>query len=137
MGSVEKSITDLVRKLIVDVHTIYLFGSRATSTHFSDKSDWDIALLSTSYTGFSQRVLWDAQLEIAACLDIQIDLVDFSKGSTVLQYEILKSSKVLWSKSQAYAHMIEAQYLGAYQDFMESQKALHSDILERGKVYGG
>ncbi len=119
-----------------DVHSIYLFGSRADQSNFTDDSDWDIALLSGHHAGFKSLDIWELQLGISAELDIKVDLVDFRNVSTLLQFEILKSGVLLWSQNENAAREVEAQLLGEYQDFHASQRAIMSSIHQRRKVYG-
>lgn len=119
-----------------DIHSIYLFGSRADQSHFTEDSDWDIALLSGHHTGFDSLYIWELQLALSAELDIKVDLVDFRNVSTLLQFEILKSGVLLWSQNESAAREVEARMLGEYQDFHASQRAILSSIHQRKKVYG-
>ena len=132
----DQEIVEIIKEHLKDVHTIYLYGSRASHAHFSEESDWDFAILSENFEGFDPIELWELQNEITAQLDICVDLVDFRNVSTLLQYEVLKASKMLWSKDEAYAQLIESKFLGEYQLFSESQEAIMTDIVKRGSVYG-
>ena len=136
MKSLEESIVKLVQEHLDYVHSIYLFGSRADGKYVQPNSDWDVAVLSKDYKGFSALEIWNNQLEIAAKLDIELDLVDLRNVSTIFQYEILKSCRILWTEDEVFARLFEARLLGEYQDFHESQKLNLQEIVLRGSVYG-
>lgn len=78
---VSTRIVEALQEKISDLQTIYLFGSRADSSHLGDDSDWDIAVLSESYEGYDTQSLWEWQSYIAAVLCIDLDLIDLRNVS--------------------------------------------------------
>ncbi|MEM9053570.1 MAG: nucleotidyltransferase domain-containing protein [Bacteroidota bacterium] len=129
-------LINLLRKKLPDLQAIYLFGSRADNTHFTEESDWDIALLSEGYKGYDHKTLWEVQMELSAELNLELDLVDLRNVVTLFQFEIIRTSKIIWTKNRSDAAVYEARILNEYQDFRSSQEEIIQDILDRGRVYG-
>lgn len=88
--------SDLINSILIDnikPNLIYLFGSSAKGT-CRDDSDLDLVFLSENELN-DYDVFMIAQ-QIASELNIDVDLVDLNKASTVFKAQIVGTGKVLY-----------------------------------------
>lgn len=125
-------IRDTVLRLLPEVETAYLFGSRARGDARSD-SDLDLAILAPTPIEPLQRL--QLQREMTALLDCDVDLVDLRHASSVLRLEVVKSGVRLFQRNPDCTLDFEARVLGDYADLLEATADLREDIHQRGRVH--
>ncbi len=126
-------IIDIVKKQLPNVKGIYMFGSYADGTDRSD-SDIDIAVqVKGGLTGAEKLNLASAFVKD---IDIQVDLVDFEKASTLLQYEIIKNGTLIYDGDTLYNDETFLKTLGIYYDYIIETREYRADIKKRKRVYG-
>lgn len=130
---VEIVISDL-QSTLPDLEGIYLFGSRADGSA-NLQSDWDFAFLSRQ--GLGELQLWELKSSLEAKLNIDIDLIDLYKASTVLQWEVLKTGKIIYSADDFAVQTFEYLTMSFYQKLTEERQGIIDEIVKRGSVYGG
>ncbi|WIX32413.1 nucleotidyltransferase domain-containing protein [Salinicola sp. JS01] len=111
---------------------IYAFGSQISGQARAD-SDLDLAVL---LSGTADSVaLWTLAQDIAAMLDIDVDLVDLRKASTVMQYRVVTSGERWWSRDEQ-AGLFEAFVLSDKMALDEARAPLMADIQREGRIHG-
>ena len=121
-----------IRTAFPNTLAIYLFGSRANGTANSD-SDLDLAVLVAGYAEPLQ--LWDISNDLAEIAGCDVDLLDMRAASTVMQYQILQTSRCLWA-NKLEADLFECFVLSEKLYFDQARAGLLDDIQKRGTVYG-
>ena len=111
---------------------IYAFGSQVQGTANSD-SDLDLAVLVTTYV--NPLELWDIAGQLVDLTGCHVDLLDMRASSTVMQYQILQTSQLLWAK-QPESDIFECFILSEKTALDEARSELLDDIVQRGSVYG-
>lgn len=127
-----ESIRAAVLRVLPDIDVIYLFGSRARGDAHAD-SDLDLAVLSTLPLEPLRR--FEAQRELSALLDCDVDLVDLQKATSVLRSEVVNSGTRLFQCDAERALDFEARVLGEYAALLEATRAIRDDIRQRGRVH--
>ncbi len=111
---------------------VYAFGSRIQGTA-GLASDLDLAVL---VAGRMEPVpLWELSQQLADQLGCEVDLVDLRTASTVMQYQIITTGKVLWMKD-AQAEIFECFILSEKTALDEARAGIIADIQCGGTVYG-
>ena len=111
----------------LEAELIYLFGSYAKGTARPD-SDLDLAFLTSKEIDDYQRFLIAQKL--ASKLNIDVDLVDLKKASTVFKAQIIQG-KILYAKDRIQKQEFELLSLKKYARLNEERK----EIIE--KIEGG
>lgn len=125
-------VRDTVLHVLPDAEAVYLFGSHARGDARAD-SDLDLAVLGTTPLDSMQR--FEAQRELSALLDCDVDLIDLRNASSVLRSEVINGGKLLFQHSAAITLDFEARVLGDYAELLEATRALRDDIRQRGRVH--
>jgi predicted nucleotidyltransferase len=121
----------LIQAKLANVLTIYAFGSQVQGTA-NQASDLDLAILVTTYTDSYQ--LWDLSSQLADIVACPVDLLDMRLASTVMQYQILQTGLVLWSKPLE-TGLFESFVLSEKLVLETLRKPLLDDIQQRRKIY--
>ncbi len=124
---------ELLKGAVPGLHAVYLYGSHAAGTARPD-SDVDVAVLAAR--PLSALLRWQVQQTLAVRLGRDVDLVDLRTTSTVLQAQILGSSRLVLDASPPARHAFEMHALAAYALLNEERAAILDDIRARGRVYG-
>lgn len=128
----EKQITDfLVEKL--EPVLLILFGSYAKGTERKD-SDIDVAYLGSVSLDDYERFLL-AQ-ELASFINIDVDLIDLKKATTVFQMQIITTGKVLHCTNENERMRFEMKTFREYAKLNEERKEILERIKESGAIYG-
>jgi len=90
----QEIIIKTLRKEVESIQLIILFGSAVNSYFEPNRSDIDIAFLSSKEIGNVQR--WEIQEKLASCLNSDIDLVDLNNSNDVLRFEVISKGKALF-----------------------------------------
>ncbi|MCL6632751.1 MAG: nucleotidyltransferase domain-containing protein [Alicyclobacillus herbarius] len=120
-------LTDNVRPLL-----IYLFGSAARGQLRSD-SDVDVAFL-------PQHPLhaYDTFLHAQALADVvkrDVDLVDLSRASTVMQAEVVARGQRLYEADRNERYGFEMRTLKAYTMLNEERQCILDRMQKRGSAF--
>ncbi|PUU93903.1 MAG: nucleotidyltransferase [Halanaerobium sp.] len=110
---------------------IYLFGSYAKGKERPD-SDLDLAFLSSKEIDDYQRFLTAQKL--ASKLNIEVDLIDLKKASTVFKAQIIQG-KLLYAEDEKQQQEFEMLTLKKYARLNEERKEI-IDKIERGAENG-
>lgn len=111
---------------------VYLFGSRSLGAARQD-SDLDLAILVDGSTDAVR--LWECAGRLAEAFDCEVDLLDLRTASTVMQYQIITSGRLLWARDSQ-AALYESFVLTEKLFLDEARAGLLADIAREGKVYG-
>jgi len=128
-------LSDIIVKFLIgkyDPYLIILFGSAAKEEMHAE-SDIDIAFLSEDkYDSYS--TFMSAQ-ELADLIGFEIDLLDLSRASTVMQVQVIGNGKVLYNKDRNKSSAFMTKTLKAYTMLNDERKCIFDRIKERGSVY--
>ncbi|OEG62851.1 putative nucleotidyltransferase [Halanaerobium saccharolyticum] len=119
----------LIKELQAEL--IYLFGSYAKGKERPD-SDLDLAFLSSKEIDDYQRFLTAQKL--ASKLNIEVDLIDLKKASTVFKAQIIQG-KLLYAEDKQQQQEFEMLTLKKYARLNEERKEI-IDKIERGAENG-
>jgi len=125
---------DYIKSFLIEeleAELIYLFGSYAVGKT-RDDSDLDLAFLSSKEIDDYQRFLTAQKL--ASKLNIDIDLVDLAKASTVFKTQIIQGD-LLFAKNEQQKQQFELLTLKKYARLNEERKEIIEKI-ERGAGNG-
>ena len=123
---------EMIRSHVTDVKLIYQFGSYGTKNQRRD-SDLDLAILCKHSP--STMMIWELAQELAIQINCDVDLLDLSKGSTVLCYEVVTTGRCLYYNNESDRNKFEMFILRDYLDYKELLNSLINDIKKRGRVY--
>lgn len=126
-----KAMRDAVLRVLPGIEALYVFGSRARGDARVD-SDLDLAVLGAAPLDPLHR--FQAQRELSALLDIDVDLVDLRAANSVLRSEVVNGGKALFTRDPEYALEFESRVLGEYADLLEATRDLRERVRERGRV---
>jgi uncharacterized protein len=130
-----KELSNIIVQFLIekfDPYLIILYGS-AAKEEMHAKSDIDIAFLSEdTYSSYS--TFMTAQ-ELADLAGFEIDLLDLSKASTVMQVQVIGNGKVLYNKDRNKSSAFMMKALKAYTMLNEERKCIIDRIKERRSVY--
>lgn len=124
-----------IQSVLPDAVAAWIYGS-AGSGSMNAESDIDIAVLLPSSDVRKTSWLLRTQAQaLAERWDRKVDLVNFAAVSCVLQKEILKADKPLFSKDDLIVGFAELQALSQYREFNERNAQEFARIARTGKVY--
>lgn len=131
-ASALRATRDAVLRVLPETEALYVFGSRARGDSRAD-SDLDLAVLTAEALDPMRR--FDAQRELSAVLDCDVDLIDLRCASSVLRSEVVNGGIRLFQRDPQQALEFEARVLGEYAELLDATRALREDIRQRGSVY--
>ncbi len=120
----ESALISEIQALIPDIKLIYIFGSYAQGTQHQH-SDLDIAIFSSKALDNVTR--WQIAQSLAARLDVDVDLIDLHKASTVLCQQILTQGKRLWG-SQIEDDRFAVKTMSMYQHLQQERAMILKDF---------
>lgn len=112
---------------------IILFGSTAVNRE-RKSSDIDLAFL-----GSESKSAYDLFMigqKVASLLDREVDLIDLSQASTVMQMQIVHHGKILYCVNEKKRIEFEMKVYKMYAKLNEERKVILDRIKESGEVYG-
>ncbi|MFP4020781.1 MAG: type VII toxin-antitoxin system MntA family adenylyltransferase antitoxin [Halanaerobium sp.] len=125
---------DYIKSFLIEelkAELIYLFGSYAGGKARAD-SDLDLAFLTSEEIDDYQRFLTAQKL--ASNLNIDVDLIDLSKASTVFKAQIIQG-QLLYAQNRQQKQEFELLVLKKYARLNEERKEIIEKI-ERGAENG-
>ncbi len=129
---VSKLIKELSEKLI-GLEAIYLFGSRARDDQ-KPTSDWDFAYLCREKS--IDEIVWNIKLELETKFDLNVDMVNLYDANTILQIQVIKTGRLIWTGDLKKVKEFEYLTLSYYQKLNDERADLLKDIKSRGNIYG-
>ena len=123
---------EILRREIADLVAVYLFGSAAAGTDRPD-SDIDLAILAGQSPDRAQ--LLDVQEKIAQSLLRDVDLIDLTAVTTVLQMQAIGEGQLIDAPRPDQAALFEVRVMRDYQDLKRRRTEIDADIVQRGRVY--
>jgi uncharacterized protein len=124
-------LVQTIRARLPEAFSVYAFGSRLNATADA-QSDLDLAVLVPGYV--PPLALWDLSSALADLAQCPVDLVDLRAASTVMQFQILTTGRVLWSCGLK-ADLFETYVLSEKLDLDDARAGLLDDIARSGRVY--
>jgi uncharacterized protein len=126
--------TEIVNFLTKEVspYLIYIFGSTVKGTS-NNNSDIDTAYLSDQdFNGYEIFML--AQ-KLAEIINIDVDLINLNKASTVFQGQIVSTGKAIYCLDNKIRMDYEMKSLKMYAKLSEERKHIIDKIQESGTVF--
>lgn len=118
-------ITDHLTSALPSIKLVYVFGSQAERTAAAS-SDWDIALLPVEPIDSKQR--WDLAQDLANTIGRDVDLVDLSQASTVLQMQVVSKGQLLFG-TRSETDVFETQVFSMYAHLQESRQNIIDEFV--------
>lgn len=124
-------IVGAIRERLPSVLAVYAFGSRVQGMA-GPQSDLDLAVLVAGYA--EPLVLWDLSASLADKVACPVDLLDLRAASTVMQYQVITTGKLLWSIGLD-AGLFECYVLSEKTALDAARAPLLADIAATGEIY--
>lgn len=124
-------IVSRIKGWFPDLFSIYAFGSQVQGTA-GPESDLDLAILVPGYV--SPQLLWERSGTLADLAGCPVDLIDLRAASTVMQYQVITTGRVLWSVGLN-AGLFESYVLSEKLELDIARAGLLADIARDGRVY--
>lgn len=122
----QKAVEILDLKFGID--TLWLFGSEAQGTARSD-SDVDLAAL------FKRRPtpieLFEAQAELAAVFQRDVDLVDLDQVSPILGRQVLRNGRLVIDRNPKRRYTFFSRTISMYEDVKIQRREIERKLLEK------
>jgi predicted nucleotidyltransferase len=124
-------IVDCIKAELPTLLAVYAFGSQIQGTATA-ASDLDLAVLIEGTADPVRLFYLSGELaDIAGCV---VDLVDLRTASTVMQYQIISTGQLLWTRDSA-AQIYESFILSEKTALDEARSALLAEIKTSGRIY--
>ncbi|TFJ93393.1 type VII toxin-antitoxin system MntA family adenylyltransferase antitoxin [Lentibacillus salicampi] len=130
-GKIEIAKDFLVPKL--DPVFLILFGSQAKGTEHRE-SDIDLAFYCKNNAPSAYETFMLAQ-ELAAELNMDVDLVNIREATTVFQAQIFSTGRVIYSKDDILRAKVQMTVMSMYARLNEERQVILDKIRERGSIY--
>ena len=115
------------------LQAVYLFGSVVTE-YFTDDSDVDIAVLTAEPLDTLLR--WELVQQLAIALNRDVDLVDLSAASTVMQFQVVSTGEQVFAADPAAIVWWELKVYQLYLTLNDDRKPILEAIQQTGRIYG-
>lgn len=118
-----------------ELKAVYLFGSQAAGTARPD-SDVDLAVFADDRKDAVEY--WMLASDLALIVGRDVDLIDLTKASTVMQHQIITTGKRIWvsdkSGDKLSSDLYELFILNEKMRLDELRAGLIEDIMKRGRI---
>lgn len=125
-------LLDRTRQRMPDLLAFYAFGSQVNGSA-DQQSDLDLAILREKSTEAYE--LWSFAGELADLAGRAVDLVDLGAASTVLQYQVITTGKLIWARDER-AALYESFILSEKTALDTARAGLLEDIRRDGSIHG-
>ncbi|MFT3814230.1 MAG: nucleotidyltransferase domain-containing protein [Acidovorax sp.] len=123
-----EAIAGAVRRALPEARAAWLFGSAAQG-RFRPGSDIDIAFdVPQPLPPLRQ---WEAQEALAQAWNLDVDLLDFRRISTVMQYQVLATGQLLFSLEPAATSGYCGFVLNEYQRIQSWRRPMARQLAQR------
>jgi len=129
---ISSDVMQKIRASLPDVMAVYLFGSAASGQMYSG-SDIDMAVLADSPV--DPERLWKLAQDVAAMVNVEMDLIDLRTASTVMRMQIVEGGKRLYCRDQAACDVFEDFVFSDFARLNEEISGILGDVERRGAVY--
>jgi uncharacterized protein len=125
-------LVSAICNMLPSVQAIYSFGSVAAGTD-GPQSDIDIAILPAKKLDPIAR--WEMQTTLARLVNRDVDLIDLSRVSTVMRFQVVGTGKRIYSRDILKSEKFDDLAYSAYLRFNEERKGILNEIQKRGRIY--
>ena len=131
-----EAIVKTVLRFYPEVEAIYLFGSYGTEDEWPE-SDVDVALLLPPAQAKSIRTLALSECRFALddVLKKEVDLVNLRLVSTVFQFQIVTTGRLLFTGNENAVAGFEMLTLSHYQKLNEERREILQEFYRTGRAY--
>lgn len=130
-NNMQIQIVNLLREK-VSPDLIYIFGSTVKGTSHKN-SDLDIAFLPGS--DINEYEIFILAQELAEKVNIEVDLVNLKKASTVFQAQIIATGSIIYCSDEQIRMNFEMNALKMYAKLGEERKVIIDKVKESGTVF--
>ena len=100
-----------------NVNTVYLFGSRANGTHYSN-SDIDLGLLLGDFGRTKTKLIIDIQMEIEGLLHpTPVVVIILQNAPLEMRFQIIKTGAIIYCRNDDFRTDFEDVVMRDYLDF--------------------
>ena len=123
----------MLKESLPPLTAVYLYGSH--NTDFADyNSDWDFEFLHRPV--IEPVILWEVKSNIESKVQASIDLVDLYLSSTLIQIEVIKKGRLIWSNDDYEVATFEYMAISLYLKLDLERACVLKDLHQRGNIYG-
>ena len=129
----EELIIQHLHTALPSLRAVYLFGSVVTE-HFTEDSDIDIAVLTSEPMDALLR--WKLIQRLAIALNRDVDLVNLSTASTVMQFQVVSTGERIFTADATAMEWWELKVYQLYLTLNDDRKPILEAIQQTGRIYG-
>lgn len=132
----EEAIVEAILRFYPTVEAIYLFGSYGTEEEWPS-SDVDIALLLPPAQAKSVKnlIVSECRFALDDLLKKEVDLVNLRMVSTVFQFQIVTTGRLLYTGNSYAVDEFEMLTLSFYQKLNEERREILEEFYKTGRAY--
>jgi predicted nucleotidyltransferase len=131
--SVDARILQTLHPSLPGLQCLIVFGSRARGDARAD-SDLDVAFLADPEPDALTR--FDLAQQLAARIDLDVDLVDLKRVSDVMRMQIVSTGRVLFDDGRIETAEFLDRVYADYARLNEERAGILHDVRRRGSVHG-
>jgi predicted nucleotidyltransferase len=130
------SMIDIIKDFYPSLQGIYLFGSYQTEREWPD-SDVDVAILFPPDKAPKETnlVFSDCKIKLEEFLKKDVDLINLRLVSTVFQFQIVTTGRLILCSDQRAVAEFEMLTLSYYQKLNEERSGILQEFYKTGKAY--
>lgn len=131
-----EAITHIVLQYYQSAQAIYIFGSYQTENEWPD-SDVDIAILLPHDAAKRERLIAisDCRYRLEDVLKKEIDLLNVRLISTVFQFQIVSTGRLIHIGDERAVHEFEMLTISLYQKLNEERRAILQEFYKTRRAY--
>jgi predicted nucleotidyltransferase len=130
------NMIDIIMDFYPSLQGIYLFGSYQTEREWPD-SDVDVAILFPHDMAAKETnlVFSDCKFKLEEFLKKDVDLINARLVSTVFQFQIVTTGRLILCRDQRAVAEFEMLTLSYYQKLNEERSGILQEFYKTGKAY--
>jgi len=131
-----EDMVGIIKGFYPSLQGIYLFGSYQTDREWPD-SDVDVAILFPPDIAAKETnlVFSDCKFKLEEFLKKDVDLINLRLASTVFQFQIVTTGRLILSSDQRAVAEFEMLTLSYYQKLNEERSGILQEFYKTGKAY--